>query len=116
MRGLDEWQWQRVDAYPGWEGTRDVGAGVDIVGWLAEVEQRADDIRSEGPTDSDAGPAAMSHSLQADDEALYVDVMAELDGGTHVGNLDAGLVSRARTFAERRGLRQPPGVDDASST
>lgn len=38
VRTLDEWQWQRVDAYPGWEGTRDVGGGVDMGGWLDEIE------------------------------------------------------------------------------
>jgi hypothetical protein len=42
VRRLDEWQYQRVDAYPGWEGTRDVGAGVDMSGWLDEVEQFLD--------------------------------------------------------------------------
>ena len=30
VRHLDGWQYQRVDAYRGWEDTRDVGAGVDI--------------------------------------------------------------------------------------
>ena len=38
VRRLDEWQYQRVDAHPGWEGTRDVGAGVDMTGWLDEIE------------------------------------------------------------------------------
>jgi hypothetical protein len=38
VRRLDEWQWDRVDAYPGWEGTRDVGGGVDMAGWLDEIE------------------------------------------------------------------------------
>jgi len=38
VRRLDEWQYQRVDAYPSWEGTRDVGAGVDMTGWLDEIE------------------------------------------------------------------------------
>ena len=38
VRRLDEWQWHRVDAYPGWEGTRDVGAGVGMTGWLDEIE------------------------------------------------------------------------------
>jgi len=33
-----EWQYQRVDAYPSWEGTRDVGSGVDMLGWMDEVE------------------------------------------------------------------------------
>ena len=42
VRRLDEWQYQRVDAYPGWEGTRDVGAGVDMAGWLDEIEQFLD--------------------------------------------------------------------------
>ena len=42
VRQLDEWQWQRVDAYPGWEGTRDVGAGVDMTGWLDEIERFLD--------------------------------------------------------------------------
>ena len=42
VRQLDAWQWQRVDAYPGWEGTRDVGAGVDMTGWLHEVERFLD--------------------------------------------------------------------------
>jgi hypothetical protein len=48
VRRLDEWQYQRVDAYPGWAGTRDVGAGVDMAGWLDEIERfldgREDDI------------------------------------------------------------------------
>ncbi|MFO7533902.1 MAG: hypothetical protein R6W93_15710 [Candidatus Limnocylindrales bacterium] len=38
VRHLDEWQWQRVDAYPGWHGTRDVGGGQDMAGWLDEIE------------------------------------------------------------------------------
>ena len=42
VRRLDEWQYQRVDAYPGWEGTRDVGAGVDMTGWLDEIERFLD--------------------------------------------------------------------------
>lgn len=29
-RGLNEMTWHRVDAYPGWSGTRDVGAGTDM--------------------------------------------------------------------------------------
>jgi hypothetical protein len=37
VRALDEWQWQRVDAYPGWDGSRDVGGGIDMLGWLAEI-------------------------------------------------------------------------------
>ncbi len=37
IRGLDEWQWHRVDAYPSWGGDRDVGAGVDMLGWMAET-------------------------------------------------------------------------------
>ena len=42
VRRLDEWQWQRVDAYPGWEGSRDVGGGVDMSGWLDEIERFLD--------------------------------------------------------------------------
>jgi len=42
VRRLDEWQWHRVDAYPGWEGARDVGAGVDMTGWLDEIERFLD--------------------------------------------------------------------------
>ena len=38
VRKLDEWQYQRVDAYPGWNGSRDVGGGVDMSGWLDEIE------------------------------------------------------------------------------
>jgi hypothetical protein len=42
VRRLDEWQYQRVDAYPGWNGTRDVGAGVAMSGWLDEIERFLD--------------------------------------------------------------------------
>jgi hypothetical protein len=42
VRRLDEWQWQRVDAYPGWEGARDVGAGASMNGWLDEIERFLD--------------------------------------------------------------------------
>lgn len=42
VRRLDEWQYQRVDAYPGWDGTRDVGAGVDMAGRLDEIERFLD--------------------------------------------------------------------------
>ena len=38
VRKLDEWKYQRVDAYPGWEGSRDVGGGVDMAGGLDEME------------------------------------------------------------------------------
>ena len=37
VREMNEWQYQRVDAYPGWEGTRDVGAGMDMEAWMQEV-------------------------------------------------------------------------------
>lgn len=46
-RHLDDWQWHRVEAYPGWDGRRDVGAGVDMEGWMTEVQERLDDIASE---------------------------------------------------------------------
>lgn len=42
VRRLNDWQYQRVDAYPGWSGTRDVGAGVDMFGWMEEVEHFLD--------------------------------------------------------------------------
>lgn len=31
--------WHRVDAYPGWNGTRDMGAGKDMLSWMDEVEE-----------------------------------------------------------------------------
>jgi hypothetical protein len=38
VRRLDPWQYERVDAYPGWNGSRDVGGGQDVAGWLNEIE------------------------------------------------------------------------------
>lgn len=38
VREVDHGAWYRVDAYPGWTGGRDVGAGLDMVGWIDEVE------------------------------------------------------------------------------
>jgi len=56
VRRLDEWQYQRVDAYPGWEGTRDVGAGVDMAGWLDEIEAFLDG-QDEGSDEDGPGDA-----------------------------------------------------------
>lgn len=36
--------YDRVDAYPGWSGTRDAGAGVDMMGWLTEIEETLADL------------------------------------------------------------------------
>ena len=40
VRGIDPWLWGRVEAYPGWDGMRDVGAGQDMPGWLQEIADR----------------------------------------------------------------------------
>lgn len=53
VRRIDDLQWNRVDAYPGWNGTRDVGAGVDMAGWMAEVEETLQD-EIDGAHDQDA--------------------------------------------------------------
>jgi hypothetical protein len=39
VRLLNLFQWDRVDAYPGWDGTRDVGAGRSMPEWMEEVER-----------------------------------------------------------------------------
>jgi len=44
VRNLNEWQYHRVDAYPGWNGTRDVGAGKAMEQWMDEVEESLYDI------------------------------------------------------------------------
>lgn len=50
VRDLDEWQYQRVDAYPGWTGSRDVGGGTDMMGWLDEIASFLDDQTRVWPT------------------------------------------------------------------
>lgn len=52
---LDEWQWQRVDGYPGWQGSRDVGAGIGMTGWLDEIEAFLDG-QDESREDADVDP------------------------------------------------------------
>lgn len=49
MRELGEWvrqidpgEYERVDAYPGWNVTRDMGCGTDLEGWLTEIEESID--------------------------------------------------------------------------
>ena len=44
----DPSMWARFDAYPGWDGTRDVGAGQDMLGWLREV---SDSLGASGEED-----------------------------------------------------------------
>ena len=36
IRRADPHLWRRVDAYPGWDGLRDVGAGQSFPEWIAE--------------------------------------------------------------------------------
>lgn len=44
VKPLDLQTWYRVDAYPGWNGTRDVGAGTNMLGWMEEVEATLQDV------------------------------------------------------------------------
>lgn len=39
IQDIDEWLYHRVDAYPGWHGTRDAGAGQDMLGWMDEIDR-----------------------------------------------------------------------------
>lgn len=50
LRGLPggDWLWHRIDAYPGVRLDRDMGAGQDADGWLAEVARFLED--EEGAT------------------------------------------------------------------
>lgn len=38
MRRCDMGEWNRVEAYPGWQADRDQGAGMDMEGWFDEIE------------------------------------------------------------------------------
>lgn len=62
MRSLDNWRWHRVEAYPGWDGLRDVGAGQDLEGWMTEVEEALAEIR-------DGEPDGFVPSMHGDTEA-----------------------------------------------
>lgn len=42
VRKLDSWMYERVDAYPSWNGSRDVGGGREMPEWLDEIEEFAD--------------------------------------------------------------------------
>ena len=48
MRRIDPWLYERVDAYPGWDGHRDVGAGQDMSEWLEEIGKRIGAVDEEG--------------------------------------------------------------------
>ena len=52
MRSLNRFEYERVDAYPGWQGTRDAGAGTSLEGWMDEVEESLNEI-SMGPLNAD---------------------------------------------------------------
>jgi len=49
IRHIDHLTWERVDAYPGWRGTRDVGAGSDMTGWLDEIGEAIDAAQADRP-------------------------------------------------------------------
>lgn len=54
VRRVRPWLYERVDAYPGWDGLRDVGAGRDIESWMDEVDEAMEDAaagRSEDDED-----------------------------------------------------------------
>ena len=64
-----EFQYQRIDAYPGTRLDRDMGAGVDADGWLAEVAEFL-----EGLTE-----AALDEETPAERRAALIHAM---EGGT----------------------------------
>jgi hypothetical protein len=40
MRSIDPFLYDRIDAYPGWDGSRDVGGGSSLQDWMDEVAER----------------------------------------------------------------------------
>ena len=96
VRQLDEWQWQRVDAYPGWDGTRDVGAGVDMVGWLDEIERFLDGQDEEDDSEPEASSDEWTPGAVADGMGSWV---APRDPGSHAHSESADAIRANR--AER---------------
>jgi hypothetical protein len=44
VRRKNHWLYDRVDAYPGWLGERDVGAGKSMQEWMDEVEEWRNEV------------------------------------------------------------------------
>ena len=53
VRHINDWLYHRVDAYPGWNGSRDVGAGKGMTDWMTEVEESLIDERDGETEDAD---------------------------------------------------------------
>lgn len=49
VRRVRPWLYERVDAYPGWDGLRDVGAGRSIEEWMDEVSEAMEDAAAGRP-------------------------------------------------------------------
>ncbi len=64
-----EFQYQRIDAYPGTRLDRDMGAGVDADGWLAEVAEFLEGLTE--PALDDETPAERRAALMHAMEGAY---------------------------------------------
>ena len=76
-----EFQYQRIDAYPGTRLDRDMGAGVDADGWLAEVAEFLEGLTE--PAVGDEAPAerraALMHAMEGGTAAPEDFDMDEVD-------------------------------------